>query len=63
MKCLLLNSSPLDDKVSPLKLENVVRKVPEIKRVVQRELDEIKEAREEDMIEKCRRWIEIWNFF
>ena len=32
VKCLLLNSSPLDDKVSPLKLENVVRKVPEIKK-------------------------------
>ena len=63
VKCLLLNSSPLDDKVSPLKLENVVRKVPEIKRVVQRELDEIKEAREEDMIEKCRRWIEIRKNF
>ena len=59
----LLNSSPLNPTVSPLKIKDVVRKIPEVKKKIQKELDLLKYDRKHDIIEKCQKWVEIRKNF
>jgi hypothetical protein len=54
VKKALLNSSPLNPTVSRLKIKDVVRKIPEVKKKIQKELDLLKHDRKHDIIEKCQ---------